>query len=197
MYAYQSLTNFFNTGSGLAEEVYLAPVRWFAPGGIAIPAAPFSNPGDLVKVRANHAFADADYGFVKMMLAPDKNAYEGRTVGDRETQKIEHSLNVFFPGSHSVLHEQLMQMLNEPFIALHKDANCDAGMYYQLGDDKNHCWLKTTWSTGTTADGNKGYNCTFTWISHSLLIYVGDVNSLPGNPDFLPQDFLAADFKTI
>jgi hypothetical protein len=196
-YPYQSLPNFFNTGSGLADEVYLAPVRWFQAGGIAIPTPPFTNPGDKVKVLGSHAFAELEYGFVKMRLAPDKNAYEARTVGDRETQKFEHNLNIFFPGSHSLLHEQLMEMLNEPFIALHKDANCDADMYYQLGDDKNHCWLKANWNSGTTADGTKGYTCTLTWVSPSLLIYIGSFTPLPGTPDFAPEDFLAGDFKTI
>jgi hypothetical protein len=73
-YAYTSLLSPFYTTSGIAERVYLAPVRWFANNGIAIPQEPFTVPGDRVRILTDHAFAEEDYGFVQMQLAPEKNA---------------------------------------------------------------------------------------------------------------------------
>lgn len=198
MYAYQSLIQPFYTESGISERCWLAPVRWFAPNGIAIPTEPFTNPGDRVRILTDHAFADEEYGFVAMHLAPGKNAYSMRTIGGRETQKFEHTLNVFFPGSYATLHEMLSMAINEPWIGMVRDSICTGKMIYQLGNRTTYMWLQADWETGTSDEGEKGYNCQFKWIGPSAYIYQGSSPAeLPGNPDFDPAHFLLTDFKTI
>lgn len=196
-YLYQTLLDTLYPYSGIAEKIYLAPVRWFATNGIAVPTPPFDEPGKEVTIRMNHSFAATEYGFVQMQLPPDKNAYEARPVGQRETQKLEHSVNVFFAGTHSILHETLKNMLNEPFIVLVRDSTCEGKMFYQLGNPVDYAWLQPEWSTGTSAEGVKGYNCRFSWISESVLIYQGEPAVIEGDPHFDPSNFLFTDFKTI
>ena len=196
-YSYSSLLSPHYTQPGISERVYLAPVRWFATNGIAVPTPPFDEPGKMVTIRQDHAFAHIDYGFIQVQLPPERNAYEAKSVGGRETQKLEHTVNVFFPGTYSLLHETLMQMLNEPFIILLRDSTCEGKMYYQLGDPVDYAWLQADWETGTTRDGVKGYNCRFTWTAPSLLIYQGAYAVIEGDPDFDPANFLCTDFKTI
>lgn len=196
-YAYQSLLTTLYPYSGIAEKIYIAPKRWFAPNGIAVPAPPYDVPGKEVLIRMNHVFAHEDYGFLQMQLPPDKNAYEARPVGQRETLKLEHTVNFFLAGTHSILHETLKNMLNEPFIVLVRDSTCEGKMFYQLGNPVDYAWLQPEWTTGTTAEGVKGYNCRFGWVSESIYIYQGMPQVIAGDPDFDPANFLFTDFKTI
>lgn len=196
-YTYQSLVAPAYTESGIAERLYLAPVRWFATNGIAVPAPPFDEPGKKVLVQMNHQFANIDYGFLQIQLAPEKNLIEARTVGQRETQKREWNINAFFAGSYSRLHEAMLYMLNEPFIILARDSTCEGKMFYQLGDPVDYCWLQDDFTTGTSADGVKGYNCRFSWVAPSLYLYQGAPAIIAGDPHFDPANFLFTDFKTV
>lgn len=197
MYAYQSILQPHYSTSGIAERAFLAPVRWFAANGIAIPTEPYEVAGDRVRIRTDHAFASEAYGFVAMQLAPEKNAYRMRTIGGRETQKFEHTLQIFFAGSTAALHEALSMMLNEPFIALVRDSTCLGKMYYQLGNRHTYLWLQADWESGTSREGDKGYNTTWRWVGPSPYIYQGTPTTLPEDPDFDPAHFLFTDFKTI
>jgi len=198
MYAYQSQLQPHYSSSGIGERCWLAPVRWFAqPYGIPVPVPPFTGPGDSVRILTDHQWAHPDFGFVAMQLAPEKNMLSMRSIGGRETQKFEHTLNVFFAGSTAVLHETLSQMINEPFIALARDSTCEGKMIYQLGNRKSWLWLQADWESGTSAEGDKGYNCRFRWIGPSAYIFQGTPVTLPEDPHFDPAHFLFTDFKTI
>ena len=64
-------------------------------------------------------------------------------------------------------------MLNKPLIALSKDADCAADLYYQLGCDCVFAYLTADFSTGTTKDGVKGYSAKISYAGGILLYDAG------------------------
>lgn len=170
MYAYQNLVTPRNTGSGIADYILIAPVSWFAVDGIKCPEAPFDNPGDEIKVRTQHEFI-AGKGFVKYALAPEKNSYDAKTIGDKGFNKFDIESSIFFPGSYAELHEAIKNWMNIPLIALEKDSNCGANFYYQLGCDCTFAYLSPEFTTGTTKDGTKGYVGKITWQNDFVQIF--------------------------
>lgn len=169
-YAYAHLKQPKNTGSGVADYLLVAPVDWFAPDGIKCPVAPFTNPGDEITVKTAHVF-DAGKGFLRIALAPEKNQYNAKTIGDKGFQKFDHEYDVFIPGSYAEVHEFAKNIINTPLIALGKDAECSADMWYQLGCDCVFAYMTLDFSTGTTKDGVKGYQGKITYQSSSILLY--------------------------
>ncbi len=171
-YTYTNLQNIQNTGSGIAEQVLIAPVSWFASGGIQSPDE------DEVRITVNHQFAQPQYGFASYQLAAEKNSYDAKTVGERGSQKLQHELKIFIPGSYEEAHKAVKHLLNEDLIALHKDVVCGAGIWYQFGDADDYAYLKADFSTGTTKDGVKGYNATVTCVSEGVFLYAGAIQKL-------------------
>lgn len=180
---YQNLKQPQNVGSGVGEYVLIASVHDdFEEDGIKCPTAPFTNPGDSVKITSPHVFKE-DRGFAKIQLAPDKNQLNGTTIGDKGFHKLNLVLDVFIPGSYAELHEQVANMLNKPLIALIKDANCAAGMYYQLGCDCAYAWLTVDFSTGTTVDGVKGYAGKLSYTNGYVQLYTAGDPEVLADPD--------------
>ena len=179
-YAYASLTNPQNTGSGIAEFILLAPVTAFTDDGIKCPAAPFTNPGDEVTIKQAHQFKPGE-GFIKVQLAPQKNKLDATTIGDFGFTKLDINLDVFIPGSYAEVHEAVKNWLNKPLIILSKDGDCKANMYYQLGCDCASAWLKVDFSTGTTVDGIKGYNGKLNYQNGYIQVYMGPAPQIKGS----------------
>ena len=171
-YTYTNLMNIQNTGSGIAEQALIAPVSWFVPSGIKSPD------GDGVKIILNHQFNAGNFGFAIYQLAAEKNNYDAKTVGERGSQKLQHELKIFIPGSYEAAHNAVKHLLNEDIIALHKDVNCGAGIWYQFGCVDDYAYFKADFSTGTTKDGVKGYNGTITFVNDSVLLYAGSIKKL-------------------
>jgi hypothetical protein len=174
-YAYKNLLEPQNVGSGIAEFILLAPVSWFTT--IATPTAPFTNQGDSITVTADHEFIDGK-GFAKMQLAPRKNKFDLKSIGDIGLNKqVTDAIEIFVPGSYAEVHEQMRNLLNTPLIVLVKDCDCDFETYYQFGCDCQYSWATFDFSTGTTIDGNKGF---MGKIIHDggLFIYKGAITLL-------------------
>lgn len=171
-YAYKNLKEPKNTGSGISEFMYVAPVYDFEEGGIKCPVAPFDGQprGEQVMVKEAHEFK-AGRAFAKIAFAPEKNQLDGKTIGDLMFQKLDFELKVFIPGSYAELHEQMANMMNTPLIVIVKDSNCPAKLFYQLGCDCTGAYLKIDFSTGTTKDGVKGYAGTITWQNPYVQLY--------------------------
>lgn len=167
-YSYAHLKTPKNTGSGVGDFILLAPVAWLTD--IKCPEAPFSAPGDEVTIKTPHVF-DTGKGFVRYALAPEKNQLNAKTIGDKGFQKFDQEYDIFVPGSYAELHEAMKNWLNTPLIALGKDADCSADMWYQLGCDCVYAYMSVDFSTGTTKDGQKGYNGKITYSGGSILIY--------------------------
>lgn len=172
-YTYQNLENYRNTGSGIAERVYLAPHRWFDQ--IAAP------PEGGILIEDSHSFLEPAYGFVSFLLAPDKNQLDARTIGNIGSQKFEHEARIFIPGSYAQAHETVANLINEPVIVLIPDADCEEELYYQLGNKCTPAWIKCDFSTGTTLEGQKGYLGTISFIGKGVFIYDGEIQLPDGS----------------
>src|SRR4051812_41111982 len=123
MYNFQHLKNPKNVFSGVAQQLLLAPVEWFATGGIKAAPAVGTNPGDEVVISNAHVFKSGK-GFFELLLAPDANIFDSKAIGEKGFQKFDQTLKVFIPGSYIEVHECVKNLLNVPFIALIKDSNC-------------------------------------------------------------------------
>lgn len=170
-YAYKNLIEPQNVQSGVAEYVLLSPVSWFEQNGIMCPVLPFTNPGDEITIYEPHVFK-AGKGFIKFQLAPQKNSLGYNTSGDIGSLKQNAELKIFIPGSYIVAHEAIKNLINTPLIALIKDGDCNAGLFYQLGCDCQKAWLSASFNTGTTKDGVKGYEATLTYDGGPLFYQV-------------------------
>lgn len=171
MLSFTNLTNPRNTGSGVAEKMLIAHKNWFQ--SIKSPGA-WVNPGDDVVIKDTHIFKPG-YGFISIALAPEKNSYDAKTIGDTLFQKLANEIKVQVPGSYAELHEEIAMLMNQPLIILIKDSNCPANMYYQIGTDCVAAYLAADFSTGTTKDGLKGYTVTITNTAEKVLLYEGDI----------------------
>lgn len=171
-YIYKNIKSAVNTGSGIAEFMLIAPVVAFTEGGIQAPAAPFDlqPEGQQVQILTPHEFKPG-LGFAKILFAPEKNSLSAKTIGDLMFQKQDFELKGFIPGSSAILHEAFFNWVNTPLIALTKDSNCPANMWYQLGNDCTSAFLKGDFTTGTTKDGVKGYDVTLSWQNPFVQLY--------------------------
>jgi hypothetical protein len=178
LYAYTNLLTPTNTGSGIAEAVYIAPVKWFAENGIKQPRPPYLAPGDEVIIKEAHEFLNDTLGFFKISLAPEKNSYEAKVVGDYGFQNLDHDLKVFIPGSYAAEHEQVRHLKNVPIIVLHQDANCRANLWYQLGTDWLESYMTVDFTTSVTKGGVKGYNGSINFVSHQVQLYAAAIKEI-------------------
>lgn len=161
-FVYKSLPTWQNSTSGIADYVLLAPVSFFDVDGIKCPEAPFTNPGDEVKILTAHTFLSGK-GFIRVALAPEKNQLNAKTIGDKGFQKLDFELDIFVPGSYADVHELIKNLINTPLIAIVKDSNCGADILYQLGCDCVYAYASFDFSTGTNNQGVKGYNGKITY----------------------------------
>ena len=172
-YTYGHLTNPTNTQSGIGEMALIAPVSWFAANGIKSPGTG-TDPGDEVVILEDHVFL-ANKGFVKYMLAPEKNSYTAETSGAKMFAKFQNTVNIFIPGSYDEVHEALKHLKDEPLIVLVRDSDCGANLWYQVGNSCVYAWLQASLATGTTAEGEKGYTVTITNHAKSVILYQGAI----------------------
>ncbi len=169
-YVYKNLKTPKNIPSGLAEFVLIAPMAWIT--ALSVPTAPFNDPGDEITITTAHTFAQGK-GFAKHQLAPQKNKLDIKSRGELALQGQMQELDIFIPGSYAQVHEQMKKFQNTPVVALAKDANSEADMYYQLGNDTLSAWMTVDFSTGTTKDGVKGYAAKITFDGGPLIYNPG------------------------
>lgn len=180
-YQFNHLVNPENTESGIAEFALIAPLSWFAPNGLKKPGTG-TNPGDEVVISENHEFL-LNKGFIRVALAPEKNQYTAETIGDKGFTKFRNNVELFFPGSYAEVKEAVKNLKNVPLVVLVKDSNCDANLYYQIGDACLGAWLSSSFASGTSAEGNKGYTNTVTNTAKSVILYSGAITM---NSPYLP-----------
>ncbi len=178
MYSFKNLKSPKHLTSGIADKVLFAPVSWFAKNGIKSPGV-FINYGDEVIIKDSHVFLPQK-GFIECSLAPEKNNYDAKTIGETGFQKFSNELKVVLPGSYHIQHETVKNLLNTPVIVLVKDIECDDDMWYQIGNSCVHAYVSADFSTGTTKDGNKAYILTITNTASSILLYSGNIVLLSG-----------------
>lgn len=165
-----NLVNPKNVASGIGQVLFLAPVSYFTT--LQKPEPPFLYPGASVTIFDDHIFLP-NKNFLQFVLAPDKNDFTAKTYGDLGSQQLDQTIKCILPGSYAEQHELVKNLLNEPIIALVKDANCPANLYYQLGNSCNPAYFSADFTTGTTKDGMKGYSCTVNALATPINLYAG------------------------
>lgn len=172
MKAYINLKTPTNTTSGISDFFLVAPTSDFVDGGIKCPPAPVDGDpmGTGITIVDDHEFV-VGRGFAKVVAAPEKNDFTGKTIGDLGFSKLDLAAKFVVAGSYAEVHEQVASMLNVPLIVLFKDSECSANMWYQLGCECTSAYLETEWATGTTKDGQKGYVMTFKWQNPYVQLY--------------------------
>ena len=178
MYSFANLKDPIRTAPGIAERVLYALTDWFEDGGIKGPGA-WADYGDEVRIKASHVFKPGE-GFIECTLAPEKNSYDAKTIGDTGLQKFANEAKLMLPGSYASLHEILFNLAGKPVIVLIQDSECQpAKMWYQLGTDCIPARISAEFATGSTKEGTKGYLLTVTNTAEKVLLYEGDI-TYPG-----------------
>lgn len=174
--AYTNLSKPRNTTSGIAEHAWLA----FADDLQTIQCPPATGTKeDRYTIKTAHVFKDAANKFMKFKLVPGKNSLAMQSAGDTGLQRVTSTITILVPGSYKEAHATIQDMINQPLIVLVKDSECAANQFYQLGCDCEGAYLSQNFTTGTTVDGVKGYECTITY-SGAFAYY-----EVEGGPDTL------------
>lgn len=162
---YGNLKSFKNVKKGIGEFALIARKDWITT--LKAPVAPFTNRGDSITIKADHVFGkDADnndYAFMKFALAPGKNKLGVKNSGDTGLKSPSTTVSIFVPGSYEEAHETVRNLMNQPLLVIVKDAECAAGLYYNLGDDCTSAYMDYEFDTATTADGVKGFSVTISY----------------------------------
>lgn len=196
---FQNLLDPKNIQSGIGEKIWLAPVSWFAEGGVKTP-----NDGGVM-IDEDYEF-QIGFGFVEIQLAPRKNKYSAKSIGELGLNKLTLELEVFIPGSYAQLHEQANALMNVPLIVLCYDGACDVDFYYAIGCDGVAGYITFDFSTGVTNDGVKGYSGKVVTDKNSVWLYDGFIKILTGyflgkeedhNAGILTEDGQKIDLKFI
>jgi hypothetical protein len=166
-----------NVESGVAEKLLVAPVSFFTEGGIQSPTPPYLFDGSEVVIFDDHIFLPGK-AWIEIALPPGKNELNAKSIGDTGFVKFAQEIKCVIAGSYAVQHELIKNLLNIPLIALIKDSNCPANMYYQLGTSCVHAYLSTDFSTGTTKEGIKGYSARISANGEYVQLYQGSTESL-------------------
>lgn len=163
-----------NTGSGVGEYLYVAPISWFVAGGIKKPTPPFLYDGASVTIFDDHEFKEGKK-WIQIALPPAKNSVDGTSIGDLGFQKLNQEIKGMIAGSYAEAHELVKNLINIPLIALIPDSNCGEGIIYQLGTECVPAYMSASFATGTTVDGVKGYQLTITSQLGYFQIYQGAI----------------------
>lgn len=172
---FENLVSPKRTGSGIGEMVYVALLSWFE--SLKSPTAPFLLAGDEVTIKDTHVLK-AGKKFLRIQLAPQKNSYDANSSGDIGYARFNNEVKILVPGSYVEQHSLLKELLNKPLVALVKDSDCS--MIYQIGSSCHPAYLTHQFNTGTTKEGNKGYNGTISSETSSVIIYAGGTTILSG-----------------
>lgn len=176
MYSFINLQNPLHTTPGIAERVLIALVDWFDIDGIKSPGL-WADYGDEVTIKEAHEFKNGK-GFISISLAPEKNSYDAKTIGDTGFQKFANEIKLMVAGSYAELHEEIYNLVGKPIIVLIKDSDCPADMWYQIGTECVAARLSADFSTGATKDGAKGYQLTISNTAEKVYLYEGDITYL-------------------
>ena len=110
----------------------------------------------------DHVF-QALTGFVKLKAKLHTVKQTSESQGDAGGQSLKHKVSLTVVGDHPVYLDSFENMLNEEFIILLKDADCDGTFRYtQLGCDCNGSVVSSlVFDSNTTKEGVKEYALEF------------------------------------
>lgn len=159
--AYDHLTKSTNIVPGLSDFLFGIYSEFTSLGK---PVAPFANPGDSLRISDAHVPA-AGKGFYRAYQVPKKHTGKGDPVGSSGAKTLNNEYDIFIPGFDAVNLEFGVNIMNEEVITLHRDANCAADTWIQLGDDCLRAEIEINYTLGTVGpEGEKGLFGKVRWV---------------------------------
>jgi hypothetical protein len=154
--AYQTLkkNKTRDNAPGLRKNIYLAERDWF--DSLAVPVAPFENPGDSLRITADHTFKTG-FGWIGMHTTLATAELVAEMVGERESRTNNPSLTAQHPGLTAEVIEFVQQMKSGDWITLVETL---AGEYIQLGEDGLECEVMYSFNSGRVDGGYQGVTAT-------------------------------------
>ncbi|MBS1684769.1 MAG: hypothetical protein JSS76_08445 [Bacteroidetes bacterium] len=166
---YNTLTKPLNLMPGLSKFLFCEKSA-FSTIAPAIPGSQI--------IGADHTFPSGE-GWKTAYIIVDEHTGKAATAGNKGSQTLKNEFSVFLPGIDDATLSFVKKALNDEFITLHKDADCDNPLWLQLGDECKGATMTCDLEIGTTApDGRKGYILKFTWPG-IMYIYTGQITYQP------------------
>jgi hypothetical protein len=164
---------------GHSDVVLISPTSEFTT--IAIPTAPFVNPGDSKKITADHTFP-TNAGWKKIQCKANSIDPTGDAAGEAGGQVAKYKYKIIIKGDSPHINEFVENLLNEDIIALFNDPVCGVDNYVQLGSACTPANLSGWAFRGgnKTAGGFKEYE--FTIESSDKFFYEGTVTMAVEDP---------------
>lgn len=161
---------------GLGNTVYFVPTDRVATFG-QINSTSSTDPGMTVTVDTDHLFDETE-GFRTGYTTQDYSQLSGDTTGEVGSRSVEFKAEVFIPGNDAELSEFAGNAINEDFLVLLKDPNCENGQVMQLGTHCSPAKFSGKFTSGTIKDGKKGWMFEIEYTGN-LLFYTGDITLKP------------------
>ena len=125
-------------------------------------------------ISATHTFTSPE-GFKKAFIIPEKHTGKASTVGSLGSQTLKNEFEIFIPGIDDATLVFVKNAINDTFITIHTDADCDNPQKYQLGNACKPERMTSDMSIGTfEPTGEKGFMMKVTWAGIPY-IYAGAI----------------------
>ena len=135
------------------------------------------NPNSQI-IYGNHTFP-AGEGWKTAYILKDKHTGKGTTIGTKGAAVVKMEMEVFLPGIDDATLSFVKRAINDEFITLHKDSDCEYPLVYQLGDECVGATVTCDLSIGTIEpNGEKGFTLKFSY-NNLLWIYPGVITPQP------------------
>jgi hypothetical protein len=142
------------------------------------PEAPFTNPGDEVKITDSHTF-ETDKGFYRIYQVKKRHGGKGDPTGTFGAKTLLNEIDVFIPGINAVQMEWVKNIINEEILTLHRDSDCAQDQWIQLGDACRPAEIDINYTTGTyEPTGEKGFFGKIKWTGIPKF-YEGTITMAP------------------
>lgn len=130
---------------------------------IETPTAPFTNPGDEVRIQGDHVPA-TDKGFYRIYQIKKKHTGKGDPTGTFGAKTFANEYDVFIPGMDAVQLEWVKNIMNEEVITLHRGVDCGETKWIQLGDGCKPAEIDVNYTVGTfEPTGELGFFAKVKW----------------------------------
>ena len=164
--SYTSLTAAANHDPGLSAFLFSEIEAFYS---IAMPVS-----DDTQVIVDDHVFI-AGEGWKVAYIIPEKHTGKATTVGSLGSQTLKNEFEIFIPGADDATLMFVKQCLNDRFITLHRDADCDNPLLYQLGNACKPARMTCDMEIGTfEPTGEKGFNIKVTWPG-VIYLYAGAI----------------------
>lgn len=148
---------------GLEQTVYIAPLSDFDV--IADPIDPPVNPGDTLRITADHTF-QATKGWLQLYTTLDTAKLVSEAIGERDGRGHNPKLDFFHPGGSEAAAEFAYAAKNDAFLILVTTQN---GKIIQIGRAGMGADIVGSFNSGTVSSERNGW--TFTCETFGKLFY--------------------------